>query len=136
MTKIFAVLTSFLFTLIASAQHSSQKATIGIKGGINLYNIDLPDNGGAAFHNKIGFNAGLLAHIHLIPRLALQPEIVYSVQGTKGDGTVAKFNNNLNYLNVPVLLQFMFDNGFRLQAGPQVGFLLNAKQKIGGFPAT
>jgi hypothetical protein len=24
----------------------------------------------------------------------------------------------------------MFDNGFRLQAGPQVGFLINAKSKI------
>ena len=36
---------------------------------------------------------------------------------------------NLDYINVPVLFQYMFDNGFRLQAGPQVGFLISAKSK-------
>ena len=39
---------------------------------------------------------------------------------------------NLDYINVPILLQYMFDNGFRLQAGPQVGFLLNAKTEAAG----
>ena len=27
------------------------------------------------------------------------------------------------------MIQYMFDNGFRLQAGPQVGFLVNAKSE-------
>jgi hypothetical protein len=36
----------------------------------------------------------------------------------------------LNYLNVPVLVQYMFDNGFRLQTGPQVGFLLSGKSEL------
>jgi len=38
-------------------------------------------------------------------------------------------NYILDYINVPFLLQYMFDNGFRLQAGPQVGFLVSAKSK-------
>ena len=37
---------------------------------------------------------------------------------------------NLDYINVPLLLQYMFDNGFRLQAGPQLGFLIRAKTKV------
>ena len=32
----------------------------------------------------------------------------------------------LNYINVPVL-QYMFGDGFRLQTGPQLGILTNAK---------
>jgi hypothetical protein len=44
-------------------------------------------------------------------------------------GSSIKFN--LNYLNLPVLVQYMFDNGFRLEAGPQIGFLLDAKRKSG-----
>ena len=39
---------------------------------------------------------------------------------------------NLNYMNVPVLLQYMFENGFRLEGGPQIGFLLSANTKGGG----
>jgi hypothetical protein len=38
----------------------------------------------------------------------------------------------LGYINVPVLVQYMFGNGFRVEAGPQVGFLMNAKAKEGG----
>lgn len=115
------------------AQHSAQKATIGIKGGLNIYNIHT--NSSADFTTKLGFNAGLLAHVHLLPHLALQPEVVFSRQGVRGSGTGAKFRNDLDYINVPVLVQVMFDNGFRIEAGPQVGFLVSAKQKADNTPS-
>jgi hypothetical protein len=35
----------------------------------------------------------------------------------------------LDYINLPIMLQYMFDNGFRLEAGPQFGFLVNSKFK-------
>jgi hypothetical protein len=41
-------------------------------------------------------------------------------------------NLHLNYINVPLLLQYNFANGFRAQGGPQVGFLTSAKGKEGG----
>lgn len=123
------VLAAILVTGSAVAQHSSQKATIGVKAGLNIYNIS--NDNGANYAAKPGFNAGLLGHVHLVPHWALQPELVYSVQGAKGSGASAEIKNNLHYINVPVLIQYMFDNGFRLQAGPQVGFLVNAQQKIG-----
>lgn len=55
----------------------------------------------------------------------MQPELVYSSQGGKGGDTEQK----LDYMNVPVLLQYMFDNGFRLQAGPQLGLLVRAENR-------
>ncbi|MCW3093449.1 MAG: hypothetical protein JWP81_4518 [Ferruginibacter sp.] len=113
-----------------SAQHSGQKVAIGIKGGVNLTTIH--NDNDVKYDAKVGWNAGLLAHIHLVPRLALQPEIVYSAQGAKYANTeTINTNINLGYINVPVLVQYMFDNGFRLEAGPQVGFLVNAKSKTG-----
>jgi hypothetical protein len=81
---------------------------------------------------KIGFNAGVLAHIHTGNEFwAFQPEAYYSSEGAKSK---ANSDNKLElgYINVPVLVQYMFNNGFRLEAGPQVGFLLNAKSKEGG----
>ena len=107
------------------AQHSSQKITIGVKGGLNLYHIQ-----GANYDTKLGFNAGLLGHIHLSKMVAFQPEIVYSQQGAKQNVANTTGKIHLNYVNVPLMFQYMFDNGFRLQAGPQVGFLVNAKYKL------
>lgn len=114
---------AILFAGTANAQHSAQKVAIGIKGGLNLYNVNTENS--TKMDEKVGFNVGLLGHVHLAPQLALQPEIVYSLQGAKVPGSDNKLN--LGYINVPVLVQYMFDNGFRLQAGPQIGFLINAK---------
>ncbi|MEO9210330.1 MAG: porin family protein, partial [Ginsengibacter sp.] len=65
---------------------------------------------------------------------AIQPEVTYSVEGAKLSyiGSNVKGNLNLGYLNVPILVQYLFDNGFRLEAGAQIGFLVSAKSKING----
>lgn len=127
-TYLTVALAAILIGGTASAQHNAQKVNFGIKGGVNLTNIYTENS--TKPDDKVGFNAGFLGHIHLSRELALQPEIVYSLQGaqyTNSLGITTK--RNLGYINVPVLLQYMFDNGFRLQAGPQVGFLVNAKDK-------
>jgi hypothetical protein len=74
---------------------------------------------------RLGFHGGLLAHIHVSPQIGIQPEILFSGQGFEDNTNDAEWK--LNYLNIPVMIQYMFDNGFRLQAGPQVGFLLDGK---------
>lgn len=123
--KSAAAITAILFATTAMAQH----VNIGIKGGVNVYNIKNDNN--VKYDTKIGFNVGLLGHIHLAKQVALQPEIVYSTQGAKYTTASIETKLNLAYLNVPLLIQYMFDNGFRLQAGPQIGFLVSAKAKTG-----
>ena len=115
----------FLTAGTVSAQH----VNIGAKGGLNLYNIH--NDRGPSNDTKIGFHVGLLGHIHLARQLAFQPELVFSLQGAKYTVAGVDTKLNLNYVNVPLLLQYMFDNGFRLQAGPQVGFLISAKSGVG-----
>ncbi len=115
--KLITVLTAILITATVSAQ----SVNIGIKGGLNLYTISGDNDGSNEY--KPSFHIGLLGHIHLADNFALQPELVFSGQGAKyGDDQKL----DLNYVNVPLLFQYMFDNGFRLQAGPQVGFLVSA----------
>ena len=103
----------------------------GLKGGLNASNINVSDNQGNHLDTKIGFNAGLLAHIHAGKSFAIQPEVYYSQEGAKSTVSNIKSTFNLGYINVPVLAQYMFGNGFRVEAGPQVGFLINAKDKVG-----
>ena len=131
MKKIFSLaLGAMLLGGSAFAQHSAQKVSFGLKGGLNLSNLHYSDDVIDA-KTKLGFNLGALAHLHLAPQLALQPEVYYSAQGAKYDVGNDEAKVKLGYINVPVLIQYMFDNGFRLQAGPQVGFLINAKSELG-----
>lgn len=132
MKILIGLMTAILISGIASAQHGNSPAgnvNIGIKGGVNVYNVHNDNN--TKYDPRIGFNFGLLGHIHLNNQFAIQPEIVYSAQGAKQTVDNGTNKLNLDYINVPVLLQYMFDNGLRLQAGPQVGFLVSAKSKTG-----
>jgi hypothetical protein len=117
------LIAAFMLTATLSAQH----VNIGIKGGLNVYNIKTENT--TAGDSKMGFYVGLLGHIHLSDQFGLQPELLYSAQGGSYKSGSVITNLNLNYINVPVLIQYMFDNGFRLQAGPQFGFLLNAESE-------
>ena len=120
-------LIAIMAAVLITGSVSAQNVNFGIKGGLNLYNINQDNNSG--LDRKAGFHFGLLAHIHLAKQFAMQPEVVYSVQGGKYKVGTVETHVNLDYVNVPVLFQYMFDNGFRLQAGPQVGFLNKAKSK-------
>lgn len=120
----------FAATLFLMYTAKAQSAHFGIKGGLNASSLNYSPSV-SDMQTKIGFNAGFLAHIHTASELwAIEPEVYYSSEGAK-----SKSNSDnkveLGYINVPVLLQYMFGNGFRIEAGPQVGFLMNAKAKQG-----
>lgn len=121
-TIIFAAALFFLCSAKAQTAH------FGIKGGLNAASISSsPSN--EDVQTKIGFNVGILAHIHTSShQWAIQPEMYYSDEGyqSKSNSSASLY---LGYLNIPVLAQYMFDNGFRIEFGPQLGFLMNAKSK-------
>ena len=121
----------FIATLFFLVNAKAQEAHFGIKAGLNASSLNYNDN--SDMQTKIGFNVGFLAHIHTSNKFwAIQPEVYYSNEGAK-----SKNNNdirtNLGFINIPVLIQYMFDNGFRLEAGPQVNFLVNAKERNVNF---
>lgn len=123
MKKTAILIASLLLLLNASAQ----KTHFGIKGGVNASNLHYDNNTNT--DTKLGFNLGVLAHLHASKTWAIQPEIIYSLEGASYKTSLGTTHINLNYINVPVLLQYMFKNGFRLEGGPQIGFLISAKTK-------
>ena len=115
--------------LATGAAVFAQSPKFGLKAGLNVSKLsNVP---GLNWNNRIGLNAGALAHIHITPQLALQPEVVYSGQGAKYTIDGQEHTLGLDYINIPLQLQYMFDNGFRIQTGPQVGFLVDTKDKRG-----
>src|SRR5687768_5771463 len=127
---------SFMVLLLVSGSSlwAQSQANFGLKGGINI--ASTTNSEGDQSGSRVGFHAGLLGHIHLSPEFSLQPEIVYSSQGSKYTtdvtGTPVEHQLSLNYVNIPLLLQYNFENGFRLQTGPQVGFLASVTDKVQG----
>ncbi|MBS1664893.1 MAG: PorT family protein [Bacteroidetes bacterium] len=124
---------------IFTAYLSQAQVTFGAKAGFNLSSVKGKDVEGTS--SLPGFHVGVLAGIPLNDVLNLQPELFYSAEGAKmktvfpGDGDElieGKASAHLNYLNLPVLLQYHHTSGFAVQSGPQFGYLLSAKVKANG----
>jgi hypothetical protein len=126
MKKMNAFVAALLISIVGVAQDEPK---FGLKGGLNVSTLSYNNNTDADW--KTGFHLGGLAHVHLTPSFSLQPEIYYSSQGVKGIPYINNtLNLNLSYVNVPILLQYNFANGFRLQGGPQVGFMTGVSDKV------
>jgi hypothetical protein len=129
MKKTLILAATVLFAFGANAQ---MKAHFGVKAGMNASELHVK-NAELKPQTKIGFHAGALAHIHADGSpFAFQPEIMYSLEGAKSKMVGDKYSTDMHFINVPLLAQYMFDNGFRIEAGPQFGFLMAAKAKSGG----
>lgn len=112
----------------------------GIKGGVNL--AEFRANGFQSgtqpgTNMKTSFHGGFLLNAPLgTGGFAIQPEVVYSGQGSKlnvkttvGSVTTSQaYEQDLGYINVPIMLQWKSAGGFFVETGPQAGFLVRAKQ--------
>lgn len=107
---------------------NAQKARFGVKGGLNISTIvggDVEDT-----KSLVGFHVGGFAEIHVVQRFFIQPELLYSTQGSKFDGgpILGDADLKLDYLSIPVLAKYyIVDNKFSVEAGPQFGVLVSAK---------
>ncbi len=134
MKRSILLLLSCVMILAASAQGLK----IGIKAGANLNKVD-----GQSFKSeyKLGYQLGGFAEIKLGKKWALQPEVMFNQTNTT---TSNNFNDiyqtivspgyakdvKLNYLSIPILLNYKLTPGISLQAGPQFGILLDQSKTL------
>jgi hypothetical protein len=97
---------------------------IGIRGGLNLSNMDTEDD----TKTLAGFNAGIIGELPLSENFFLNAAILYTQNGAKIED--ADLDLVLNNLELPVNLAYKFGAGAIrpfIQAGPYVAYGLNAK---------
>ena len=126
--KILIVIASLLV-----AQASFAQFTVGVKGGVNLTKVD-----GKAFKDEFntGYHLGGFLELGLGGRVGLQPEVLFNQVSTRRDTAFRDvFNPNfqdvkLNYLSVPIMLNYKLGNILSLQAGPQFGILMSQDKNL------
>lgn len=108
--------------------------SFGIKGGGNLSTVAGLENVNTEY--KFGWNAGAFINIPLSESFSLQPEALYNTLGTKGKADQSVDNDllqdttwKLDYVTVPVMIQYNATPKFYLEAGPQFGILVSSKFK-------
>ena len=73
-----------------------------------------------------------MANFALNDAFSIQPEVLYSMKGNKTErsytGYTDKLTTRLHYIDVPVLAR-VNAGGLFFELGPQVGFIVAAKQK-------
>ena len=105
-----------VLTVLGLTEVHAQKINFGAKAGLNIASItgDNTDN----LDPITDFHFGIQAEISISEKFSFQPELLYSGQGSKV---------HLNYLNIPLMGKYYVSKGFSLEMGPQLGFLLSAK---------
>jgi hypothetical protein len=119
------ILLSSLMVAAISVTQAQVQVSLGLKGGANFASVDVND-AAATWKNKTGFHGGAFGLIK-VTKFAVQPELIFSQQGSKVTYNGQDFNANFSYMNVPVLLKFYLAAGLNLQLGPQFGFLTSAE---------
>lgn len=129
---------------------NAQDVKFGAKAALNIANLtgDLEDNS-----SLIGFQVGAFAEFKFSEKFSFQPELLYSTQGAKtsysedysqelrgqsfAKAVVDTSSNNysenysntykLSYLTIPLMLKYYATPKFNVEVGPQIAFLLSAK---------
>lgn len=129
---------SILFTTLLIAQASMAQFHFGVKAGANITKVD-----GKSFRDEFryGYHLGGFAEIGLGDKFALQPEVLFNQYQSRVDSSfknvyqnATNFSNykdvKLNYLTIPLMLNYKVGKMLTLQAGPQVGILIDQNKNL------
>lgn len=123
-----------LLLMIIGINISAQNAW-GLKAGANLSTIN---DKFIDYDFKTGLYAGAFYNIKFAKQLAFQPEILLSFQGAKAKNEAFQeivngntvnlgtydIENELMYLQIPLMLKYYFIPKLNFEVGPQIGFAL------------
>jgi hypothetical protein len=116
------ILTAIFATVVLVSANAQQ---FGLKGGINFATLS-GDVQNASSRTSLHF--GVTAEFTITDKFSIQPELLYSGQGYKYEEFLYKDVTKLDYINIPVMAKFYVAEGFSLEAGPQIGFLISAEE--------
>ena len=105
---------------------------------MNVANQNFSGDGAPSPSSLIGFHIGGFVDVKISEKFSIQPELLYSTQGSKFNMVVNDGNTDYNtentiklaYINIPVMFKYYATEKFSLEAGPQIGFLTNSEIEV------
>lgn len=116
--------------VLAAGSVKSQK--FGVKAGANFSSLSK----GFDYQDTkilVGVHAGVFANIALSDQFNLKPELLYNGLGSKVEYAQnqigSEYTRRLDYISIPLMLEYRFVPKAFLEAGPQLSYMINAKEK-------
>lgn len=106
----------------------AQSVGIGIKGGPNFAKLSGSQSFSQNYNNRTGYHFGAYV-LFKLGKIGIQPELLYSKQGSNFSVNTSNFEANFDYINIPILFKLYTIGGVNLQIGPQLGFASGGQLK-------
>lgn len=100
------------------------QVTPGLKGGFNSASLT-----GFNGNSRVSAHAGFFLHNTINSRWCFQPELLYSGEGQKYFSDGEERTLALDFIQVPLMIQYYPVRQFYLEFGPQFGILASAQDK-------
>ena len=113
LTIAVAMAANFANSQDKNVSKAKSDVVFGVKGGYANTNF----GGDADTKAASNFYIGGLVDFHVTEKFHIQPELLYSMEGSNED------EFNLDFIRIPVMAKFFVGEGFNLQAGPQIAFV-------------
>jgi len=131
-----SLILSSILALFFFSFSNAQGFGVGVKVGTNINKLQ-----GQSFKEEFtyGYSAGAYADIKLGNKWSIQPEVLFNqVSADTSDkfSDLVDFNSGkvskikLNYISIPLLLNYNISKGISLQAGPQYGILMSQDRDL------
>lgn len=116
---------------------ASAQFRLGAKAGANLVKVD-----GKSFKDEFryGYHLGGFAEISITRKLSIQPEVLFNQYSTTLDSNFKSVYENvinssqsrvkLNYLSIPILVNYKLIGPVYLQAGPAFSVLMDQNRSF------
>jgi opacity protein-like surface antigen len=129
MKKSIKLFIAGLVLLMAQQTFAQMQLAVGVKAGPNFSSINTKASADENYKSRTGFHGGAFVLIKAT-KIGIQPEIIFSQQGSKVEINKENFESNFSYVNIPIIIKLYTVAGINLQAGPQFGFVTSAKTPI------
>jgi hypothetical protein len=130
---VAAAFVSIAGTAVAQSGETDNRENLrfGLKAGLNHSNVYDSRTEDFRADAKIGFVGGVFVGIPIGKYLGVQPEVLISQKGFKGEGSFLgsnySFTRTTTYVDVPIQLAIKPSEFITLVAGPQFSYLIKQK---------
>ena len=116
--------------LVGLSTTLSAQAKFGLKGGISIANAKMVSGNVTTTYNSIvSPQFGVTVDFKGSDKFNVQSGLLYNGFGGKSSESSETNTTTIGALSVPVLAKFQLGSGFYGYAGPQISFVLSAKDK-------